>query len=59
VFFLSPCIPSFYEKSKTFFITSNKFSPGGIKAKMGKFSVYLYPVKKLPVITEDEPDPLI
>jgi putative methanogenesis marker protein 8 len=46
-------------KDKKHYITSNKYEKGGIKATMGKFNVYLYETKKLPVITEDEPEPLI
>lgn len=46
-------------KDKKHYITSNKYEKGGIKATMGKFNVYLYETKELPVITEDEPEPLI
>lgn len=45
--------------AKKHYITSNKYKSGAIKASMGKFSVYLYETEKLPVISEDEPDPLI
>lgn len=41
------------------YITSNKYMNGGIKVNMGKFSVYLCPAEKLPIITDDEPSPLI
>jgi putative methanogenesis marker protein 8 len=41
------------------YITSNKFKEGSIKINMGKFSVYLYETEKLPIGTDDEPDPLI
>lgn len=41
------------------YITSNKFAPGSIKMNMGKFSVFLYETEKLPIGTDDEPDPLI
>jgi putative methanogenesis marker protein 8 len=41
------------------YITSNKFASGSIKINMGKFSVYLYETEKLPIATDDEPDPLI
>jgi putative methanogenesis marker protein 8 len=49
----------FKDGSSKHYITSNKYHSGGIKTNMGKFFVYLYPVDKLPVITDDEPDPLI
>jgi putative methanogenesis marker protein 8 len=41
------------------YITSGKFEDGSIKIKMGKFHVFLYEAVKLPVGTEDEPNPLI
>jgi len=41
------------------YITSNKFADGSIKINMGKFSVFLYETEKLPIGTDDEPDPLI
>ncbi len=41
------------------YITSNRFAPGSMKMNMGKFSVFLYETEKLPIATDDEPDPLI
>jgi putative methanogenesis marker protein 8 len=41
------------------YITSGKFDDGSVKIKMGKFHVFLYETAKLPVSTEDEPDPLV
>ncbi len=41
------------------YITSNRYEKGGIKVKMGKFSVFLYETNKLPITTSDEPRPLI
>jgi len=45
--------------SQKHYITSGKFEDGSIKIKMGKFHVFLYETAKLPVSTEDEPDPLL
>lgn len=50
---------NYIKQHKQHYITSNKFKPGGIKLGMGKFYVYLYPADNLPIITEDEPTPLI
>jgi putative methanogenesis marker protein 8 len=44
---------------KKHYITAAAYSQGAIKMNMGKFSVYLYETKKLPVGTSDEPHPLI
>jgi putative methanogenesis marker protein 8 len=41
------------------YITSSKFEDGSAKIKMGKFHVFLYETARLPVSTEDEPEPLI
>lgn len=41
------------------YITSGKFKEGAIKIKMGKFYVYLYETKFLPLAASDEPEPLI
>ncbi|MBM3707993.1 MAG: DUF2099 family protein [Actinobacteria bacterium] len=41
------------------YITSNKFEEGAIKINMGKFSVFLYETRYLPIGTEDEPHPLV
>jgi hypothetical protein len=37
----------------------NKFEKGALKINMGRFSVFLYETKSLPIKTEDEPYPLI
>ncbi len=41
------------------YVTSNKCAEGSIKMNMGKFSVFLYETEKLPIGTDDEPDPMI
>jgi len=45
--------------SKKHYITSSKFEDGSVKIQMGKFHVFLYETAKLPVNTEDEPEPLV
>jgi len=44
---------------KKHYVTSNRFTEGSIKINMGRFSVFLYETEKLPIGTNDEPDPLI
>jgi putative methanogenesis marker protein 8 len=44
---------------KKHYITLNKFEKGALKINMGRFSVFLYETKSLPIKTEDEPYPLI
>ena len=47
------------ELKNKYYITSNKYEEGSVKVNMGKFYVYLYRTKKLPVSTFDEPTPLV
>lgn len=49
---------SVLESGSKKYITSSRCQQGGTKFNMGRFSVYLYPVDKLPVYTPDQPQPL-
>lgn len=44
---------------KKYYITANKYEKDSIKINMGKFSVFLYETKSLPMVTSEEPEPLI